>query len=60
MLTLLLTRRGRDAGMDDAKVEKCLAYLRQADAILLDARELTLAAHLSLVIELLARRLERR
>jgi len=39
------------------RIEECLALLRQADDILMEEKELALAAHLSLVIEKLAMRL---
>jgi hypothetical protein len=45
--------------MPQAKVEECLSLLRQADMLLLESKEAALACHLSLVIELLAVRLER-
>ena len=43
--------------MVQAKIERCLALLRQADDILMEENEIALAAHLSLVIERLAMRL---
>ena len=45
-------------GMSDAQIELCLEHLRAADAILMAEDELSLAVHLSLVIERLAERLE--
>jgi hypothetical protein len=43
--------------MSREKIEECLDLLRRADQILMDEKELALAAHLSLVIEKLAMRL---
>ena len=43
--------------MSREKIEECLDLLRQADLILMNEKELALAAHLSLVIERLAMRL---
>ena len=43
--------------MQKVKIEECLAHLRQADDILMEEKEIALAAHLSLVIERLAMRL---
>ncbi len=45
--------------MPKSKIEECLSFLRQADDILMEEKELALAAHLSLVIERLAMRLPR-
>jgi hypothetical protein len=42
--------------MSVSEAERCLALLRRADDILMEQNELTLACHLSLVIELLATR----
>jgi hypothetical protein len=43
--------------MSREKIEECLSLLRQADDILMEEKEIALAAHLSLVIERLAMRL---
>lgn len=43
--------------MPRERIEECLDLLRRADLILMDEKELALAAHLSLVIERLAMRL---
>ncbi len=40
------------------RMKDCLALLRQADDMLMHDNEIALAAHLSLVIELLAARLQ--
>jgi hypothetical protein len=39
-----------------SEAERCLVLLRRADDILMEQNELTLACHLSLVIELLSKR----
>ena len=46
--------------MDEKLAERCLMLLRRADDILVREHELALAACLSLVIERLAERFERR
>jgi len=43
--------------VDVVKIRECLALLREADEILMTENELSLAVHLSLVIERLAERL---
>jgi hypothetical protein len=43
--------------MVQSKIEECLGLLRKADEILMQEKEIALAAHLSLVIERLAMRL---
>lgn len=45
--------------MSQLQIEECLSHLRKADLILMEQRELALACHLSLVIDLLSARLER-
>jgi hypothetical protein len=45
--------------MVNPQLEECLSLLRQADDILMEQQEIALAAHLSLVIELLAEKLHR-
>lgn len=44
------------AGLDEGQIAACLALLREADAMLMAADELSIAVHLSLVIELLEER----
>jgi hypothetical protein len=43
--------------MSREKIQHCLGLLREADDLLMNENEIALAAHLSLVIELLAARL---
>ncbi|UAK23534.1 hypothetical protein [Sphingomonas nostoxanthinifaciens] len=44
--------------MSPMMIQRCLVLLREADGMLMTQREYALAAHLSLVIELLAARQE--
>lgn len=51
------TNRFGNSKVDVVKIRECLALLREADEILMTENELSLAVHLSLVIERLAERL---